>query len=150
MTFFKIGDVVKTNMDAQGMTKGERYRVVDVLEGAFGVVTYTIAPVSRVSNPLNGEAGFSVCNLHVLARRVTQNQPGLPFGGVKADYIKAEVKYALDEMTCPTCGRKPVRKNHTWEIGVRLAAGSPSGIELSLTVQAPCENGHNLSHVTAI
>jgi hypothetical protein len=41
-TAHNVGDVVVANTDAQGLTKGERYTVQAIEQGAFGIVQYQV------------------------------------------------------------------------------------------------------------
>jgi len=42
MTAHKVGDRVRSNVDAQGMRRGESFEVVAVSHGYFGIVVYRV------------------------------------------------------------------------------------------------------------
>jgi hypothetical protein len=45
-TAHKVGDTVRSTVDAQGMKKGQEYKVVDVEHGKWGTVMYGIQPAT--------------------------------------------------------------------------------------------------------
>jgi hypothetical protein len=52
LTAYKVGDVVRSTVDAQGMKKGQEYKVVDVKHGKWGTVIYGIKPVAGADDEL--------------------------------------------------------------------------------------------------
>ena len=59
----KVGDTVVSNVDAQGLKKGQQYKVIDIEHGNWGTVTYGVQPVT-------GGKQLWIGNGHLLLNRV--------------------------------------------------------------------------------
>lgn len=62
-TAHKVGDTVVSNVDAQGLKKGQQYTVVDVEHGKWGTVMYGVQPIS-------GGEQLWIGNGHLLLNKV--------------------------------------------------------------------------------
>lgn len=59
---FIMGDVLQSTVDAQGMKKGEQYKVVKAVDGPFGIVDYIVTDK-------NGKT-LRIGNAHLLMKKV--------------------------------------------------------------------------------
>lgn len=60
--YYEVGDVLQSNVDAQGMKKGKLYTVVDQQSGPFGIVNYKVQS--------DDEKELWIGNAHLLTKKV--------------------------------------------------------------------------------
>lgn len=61
--YFAVGDVLQSNVSAQGMLKGQQYTVIDVFKGPFGTVQYEVSDTMGKT--------LTIGNAHILMKKVS-------------------------------------------------------------------------------
>lgn len=68
---WKQGDDVESCVDAQGMKRGQRFRVLDAIPGSYGLVTYELVPAGEL--PIaDGRNVLQIINGHLVLREAAK------------------------------------------------------------------------------